>query len=88
MQRDDSGDKPCYWLKCPECAGMRGVSVDSPELKKEVASFCAQGIRDGLSVERCTVSDVRDRRDPWCECRRLKFANTTKRERNTGASDE
>lgn len=72
IETDESRSHACYWLKCQSCGRMVGVTVIDPANPTHDAKFCADGIRAGFLVERCTVGEVRDGLHGWCDCVRAK----------------
>lgn len=53
---------PAYVGLCATCGACRACIVataDVPKWEREVAKFCAQMIRDGLTLERKTVGETR-----------------------------
>jgi hypothetical protein len=59
---------PCYVGICPTCGYVIAAAVDEPARKKENAKFVASLIRDGISIVKHSVEEVR--REPWCKCPR------------------
>lgn len=61
MTTEDRGEQGCY-------VGIDGdgivvsVCVDNPEHRKDVAKFCADAVKDGLTLGRCKARDLWDKR--------------------------
>lgn len=62
MDRDNT---PCF-VGYGECGHIKAVSVDEPQRKEDNAKFVASLVRDGLRLEKLSVSDVRKAK--WCDC--------------------
>ena len=56
---------PAYIGRC-KCGAIKFTTVDKPEYAKENAKEIAKCIRDGLTIERVTVGDVRTM--DWGDC--------------------
>lgn len=50
---------PSYAGYCPECKGLVFVSVDLPEYTKNNAKDIAKAIRDGMTIGKMTVGEVK-----------------------------
>lgn len=59
-----------------ECGHIVFAAVDSPEHKKGTARDVAKAIRDGLTIEKMTVAEVRASNGQWCpkDCRQKRKA--------------
>ena len=60
----DNSETPCYIARCQcGCGGMIFASVDDAEMReqraKETAKEIGKLVRDGYTVERATVKEVR-----------------------------
>ena len=53
-----------------DCGGWVYVSVDSPDTVKDTAREVARCIREGLTVERRPVEEVRKRLIQVCRCKK------------------
>lgn len=63
---EERDETPCYIGRCPECRSVLAASVDVPmpredpkAHRKRTSQIIAEWVRDGLIIDRMSVSDVR-----------------------------